>query len=110
MKIIREKDGSYTFDGEGNTIVFAKNGEYGCKFEGFENDKVNICNWIILGESKKTRKIWNIFHEKTLKDKIKRFFRKLFINNFYYKKFNSNSLDELIPNKAYSFNDLINRL
>jgi hypothetical protein len=78
MKIEKLKDGSFLFDGEGNTLVFPKSDqEYGCKFEGFADEKINVCNWIVIGECGKTRKIWNIVDERTLYYKIKRFFRKL---------------------------------
>ena len=102
MKIVKEKDGSYTFDGEGNTIAFPKDGEYGCKFEGFENDKISVCNWIVIGEPEKTRKIWNIVQEKTLKDKVKRFFRKLFYTQSSRKTFYSHSSGVNEFNTAYS--------
>jgi hypothetical protein len=106
MKIVKEKDGSYTFDGEGNTIAFPTPGKSGFEFVGFEDDKLNICNLIIIGESEQTRKIWNIVQNKTLKDRVERFFRKLFMHTFFYKKSysHSSSVDEF--NVAININGL----
>ena len=76
MKIEKLKDGSFVFDGEGNTIMFTNEStKRGLELKGFNKEQYTICNMIVVGDVKKIKKIYNIVDSKTLLDKIKRFIR-----------------------------------
>lgn len=45
MKITKDENG-ITFDGEHNTIIFAKVGEREFKLEGFGVERINIMNFV----------------------------------------------------------------
>ena len=49
MKITKLENGEYIFDGEGNTLIFGREGG-GLRFEGFDYSRVTVSNFYFRSE------------------------------------------------------------